>query len=315
MKRITMIFIAALFIFAACENVEDGYRIEYSDSPSSFLVTLQTPDRAAIGDSITYLIKAESDVDIKTLIVTTSVSGGDGTGFETVENGTDPLIDHLYGTIQPGTRSIELYYHYVVSQDTLDATVEFTLIDNNGKNDVSYDLFTIPSTIKYENISLYAKNNSLADGLSTSDGTVYYNTNNYSDVSAVNQAVQESLDIVFLMDGTGAILAAPYSGYFWSSMSVKNKTLFKLIGSADSIDFNNLTDADVSKITEDAVVKKGSTQIGDIKVGNIIGFRTDFASTNPYHYGLIKINGMHPTNVDHYEGSSYVIEMDIITQK
>lgn len=314
-KNIIPLFIATILGFASCNNVEDGYRIDYVDSPSQFAVNILTPDRAIVGDSITYLITAESEVDIKSLVVSTSISGGDGTGFAIAENGIDPLVDHIYGTIQPGTRNLELLYHYVVSQDTVDAKVNFTLIDDYGKNLVTYDLHTIPSTVTYTNVTMYAQSNSLADGLSTGSGLVYHNLEDYQEINAANQAIQESLDIVFVMDGTNAFLAAPYSGYFWSSMSVKNKTLFKLIDNTEGIDFENLTSADVSQITEDNLVKKGTTQIDDLKVGDIIGFRTDFASTNPYHFGLIKINNMHPTNVEYYDGTSYVIEMDIITQK
>ncbi len=300
--------------FFACDNVDEGYKIDYPDSSSEFAVALQTPDRGSINDTIKYTITANSNTDIKSIVVKSSISGGDGTGLIVPDGVTDPLVDHIFGTIQPGTQSLDLQYQYIINQDTLDPTITFTLIDEEGENCDTSDLMVIPDIAKYFAINLYAQTNSLADGFSTADNIVYHNLTNYANVSTVNAAIQKSLDIVFIKDGDNAMLVAPYSGYFSSGMSTKNKTLFKKIEEMNSCDFDNLSNADVSEITEENMVKKGTTDIDNLQVGDIIGFRTDFASANPYHFGLIRINAIHPTNVEYYDGISYIIEIDVISQ-
>lgn len=307
--------LAFLLGMAACDNVDEGYRIDYGESSAQFAVELLTADRGSVGDTIIYNIQAVSEFEIKSLLVGTTISGESGSGFVIPTGETDPLIDHVYGTIQPGTKAINIQYNYVVSQDTVDATVNFTMIDEMGKKEKVFELLTIPSVVAYDSLVLYSKTSSLTDGLSTADGVVYHNLTEYEEVNVVNNAVQEALDIVFIVNNDVAMLVAPYNGTFSSGMSVKNKTLFKKIANVTSTDFDNLTDATLSIITEENEVKKGSTSVGNLKVGDIIGFRTDLASTNPYHFGLIRINAIHPTNVEYYEGVSYMIEMDVVTQK
>jgi len=300
---------------ASCDNVDEGYRIDYGESTAQFTVTLLTADRGAVGDTIIYALQATSDANIKSMVVNNSVSGGTGTGYVIPGGETDPLIDHVYGTIQPNTKAFNIRYYYVVSQDTLDATINFIMIDELGKKETTHELYTVPSIVSYDSLVLFCKSQSLADGFSTSDGMVYHNLQEYEEVSEINKAVQEALDMVFIVDNGIGMLVAPYSGIFYSSMAIKNKTLFKLTPDVSSSDFDNLTNATLSIITEENEVKKGSTSIDSLKVGDILGYRTDLASTNPYHFGLIRINAIHPTNVEYYDGVSYMIEMDVVTQK
>jgi hypothetical protein len=247
--------------------------------------------------------------------VSSTASGDEGTGYYIDSSSTDPFIDHAYGTIQPGTYDLEVIYNYIVAQDTVNNSLIFTMVDEYGKKTTSFEIITVPAIVRYDNITLYTNSSSKTDGFSTADGVVYPNLEEYAELTVANEAVQKSLDIIFLAGSESSMLVAPYNGNFSSSMGVKNKTLFKLIQGVTAEDFDNLTNATLSAITEENEVKKGSTSVANIKVGDIIGFRTDFASSNPYHYGLLRINAIHPTIVDYYEGTSYMLEMDVVTQK
>jgi hypothetical protein len=313
--NISIILALILILVSSCENVEEGYRINYDETPAQFSVTLLSPNRGAISDSISFSIKASSRYDIKSLVVTSTVSGTNGTGYYTGKDMADPFVDHAYGTVQPGTREIDVIYYYVVSQDTVDANITFTLVDGYGKKAFEQELITVPPIVRYDSVVMYSQTSAKTDGFSTIDGMVYHNLSDYEDVTVVNESIQESLDIIFLSDELSSGLIAPYSGYFSSGMSVRNKTLFKSISGLTNEEFDNLTTASLSEITETNEVKKGTTDIQNIEVGDIIGFRTDYNSANPYHYGLLRINAIHPTIVDYYEGTSYLIEMDVVTQK
>lgn len=315
-KYIYLIFLLVCFMgILSCENVEDGYRIDYPETPADFSVDLTTPDRGAVGDTIGFSIQAKSDYNIKSLVVTSDVSGDENSGFAVDSTQTDPLIDHTYGTIQPGTKEIDITYNYIVENDSLDPVITFTLVDEYGSKTIEYSLYAVHSVVSYDSIVLYAQSTAKADGFSTVDGTVYHVLENYEDVTTENESIQKSLDIVFIISDETSALVAPYNGNFSSGMSVRNKTLFKLLPNVTSEEFDNLTNASLSSITEEANVKKGSTDLWNIKAGDIIGFRTDFASSNPYHYGILRINSIHPTSCDYYEGTSYMVEFDVVTQK
>lgn len=315
-KYIYLLFLLVTILgMHSCENVEDGYRVDYPETPADFSVTLTTPDRADVGEIIGFSILASSSYDIKSLVVNSDVSGAEGTGYVIDSTQVDPLIDHAYGTIQPGIREININYNFKIENDSIDPVITFILVDEYGSKTIQHSLYAIPPVVSYDSLVLFAQSNALADGFSTTDGAVYHNLTNYKDVSVANQAIQESLDIVFLIQNDTAMLVAPYNGNFSSSMAIRNKTLFKVLTGVSSEEFDNLTSASLSKFTEDEKVKNGTTSLWDVKVGDIIGFRTDFASTNPYHFGMLRINAIHPTNCDYYEGTSYLIEFDVVTQK
>jgi hypothetical protein len=312
-----LFFVVSPLVIFSCENVEDGYRIDYPETPAKFSVTLLTPDRGSVGENIVFSVQALSDYDIKSLVVNTSVSGGDGTGFTVGSTQVDPLIDHAFGTIQKNVKELDLNYTYLVANDSIDPVITFTLVDEYGSKTIKHNLFAIPSIVQYDSVVMFAQTNALADGFASSDGVVYHDLTDYADLTTVNEAIQESLDIVFLIqdDTDAAMLVAPYNGNFYSGMAIRNKTLFKRLPGVTSDEFNQLTSASLSSITEDAEVKRGTTDIWDIKAGEIIGFRTDIGSSNPYHFGMLRINAIHPANSEYYKGISYTIEMDVVTQK
>ncbi|MBN1413532.1 MAG: hypothetical protein JW973_00415 [Bacteroidales bacterium] len=305
-----------IFLIAAysCENVEDGYRVDYKESSAIFNVSLQTYDRGAIGDTIRFHIEASSNYDIKSLIVNSTVSGSERSGFEIDPYSIDPLIDHAFGTIQEGTREFSIYYNYIITQDTVDLFIMLTLIDEEGMKSDTQKVYTVPSIVKYNEVTMYTQTADKADGFSTLDATVFHYLPNYSEISEANVKVQESVDIIFVVSNDVATILAPYNGTFESNFAVKNKTRFQLLQAVSSEEFNNLNNATVSQITENYNVDGGSTSLTNIKVGDIIGFKTDFASSNPYHYGILRISAIHPANSDYYEGVCYVFEMDVVTQ-
>jgi hypothetical protein len=307
--------LAFAMMFSSCENVEDGYRVDYNETPAEFNVELVSADRGAVGDNVTFSISASSDFNIKSVIVTSSVSGGGNSGFEVKEGEEDPLIDHAYGTIQPETKSLDLLYHFEIANDSVDARITFQLIDEFGKKDTLHVISGIPSIVSYDSIILVTNTRSQADGFSTNDGEIYQDANQYSDVTATNIAIQSSIDFVYVVNGSSALLASPYNGAFSSSFQQKNKTLFMKMPAMTDEEFKAIDGVVLSLLTEENNVEDGTTYIGEVKVGDVVGFRTDFASSNPYHFGMLKINAIHPTQVDYYEGVSYLIELDIITQK
>ena len=306
-----------IMILFSCENVQEGYTVDYNQSSAQFTVELMNSDRGTKGDSAMFNIHINSSYELKSILVATGVSGGDGSGYVIDSSGVDPLIDHTYGRLQPGQTSLDIDYNYIFPSDSVETTVTFTLIDEEGKLEREFTLVGVPSVASYDSVVFYNNESSyLADAFSTVDGSIYYNISNYTEFTTWNLDIQENFDIVFLATESGkAMLSGPYNGSVTASLSVKNKTIFKKLTELTSNDFDELTPVSLSEITEDYNVKKGSTIIDDVQVGDIIGFRTDFASTNPYKYGILRVNAIHPTNVDHYEGISYLIEMDVMTQQ
>jgi hypothetical protein len=308
------IYVFGLMVLSltGCYDVEEGYRMNYSESSAEFTVTPLTLTRGAIKDTVWFEIKAKSNTDMKTIIIESSVSGTGKTGF--VVTNIDPLIDHSYGTLKRGTRELDLRYRYIVSQDSTNVKLSFSLIDSEGKRSQAYNVITVPSITRYSDVALYTNSNSKTDGFATIDGMAYRNLPNYNTVSATNQSVQESVDIIFLVNGTSAMFVAPYNGNFSTSFTVKNKTKFKRMESLTNADFDVLTNASLSEFIDLDDVNSGGTSVSNVKVGDFIGFKTDFASKNSYKYGIMRIKGLHPANVSWYEGRSYVVEMDVVTQ-
>jgi hypothetical protein len=299
---------------ASCNNVEEGYRKDYTESTAEFVINELTLNRGAIGDSVKFEIIAHSGSDIKSIIATSSTTGKDGSGFKIKSGTTDPLIDHTYGTIQKGTSDLDLYYTYVIAQDTTNVTIAFTMIDTEGKKSSSHTILTVPAIKRYSDVILYSSSASKTDGFSTADGKVYKNLSNYESITAANQSVQETIDIIFRVNNNSAMLVAPYDGNFSSNFTIKNKTKFRKMKGITVADFAELTNASFSYFVDKDTVSNGSTHVSDIKVGDFIGYRTDFASANSYKYGIIKVNSIHPANCDWYDGISYMFEMEVVTQ-
>ncbi len=313
--KILTVLSFSLIAFQSCYDVEDGYRIDYPESSAIFSVDPVNYNRGAIGDTISFKVKADSNFPIKALSVTSTISGGSGTGYSIPQGEKSPFIDHSYGTVHDGVFQVDFYYNYIVEQDTANSTLEFKMVDEEGKKVARKEVITVPEVNRYDNITMYCKNNSKTDGLSTADGVVYHRLTDYEPVSEANKMVQESLDLVFIVEGENAMLVAPYDLRYSTIMSIRNKTKLKKMDALQADDFNRLTAASLSHFAEVDSIKNGDTYVSDLKVNDIIGFQTDFASTNSYNYGLVRINAIHPTNTDLYEGVSYMIEMDVVTQK
>ena len=313
--KISFILSLLIIVLNGCYDVEEGYRINYPESSAQFTIDPVGYNRGKIGDTISFKIDVSSDFAIKSLTVTSSVSGGSGSGYIIPSGGNDPFIDHTFGTIQENVYSLDIYYNYVVNQDSLNSKLTFGMVDGQGKSTIEQQVITVPGIVKYNDVAIYFNTSSKTDGFSTLDGTVYHYLPNYEPVTEANQLVQESLDMVFIVDGSSAMLVAPYDWHYSTSMQVRNKTKLKKMSSLSAGDFNGLTAASLSYYASTDTIKNGSTYISDISVGDIIGFQTDFASANSYKYGVLKVKAVHPTNVEWYEGKSYVIEMDVVTQK
>lgn len=313
LSKIVVICLSAV-AFTACYDVEDGYRTNYSESSATFTVAAKNMERGAVGDTIWYEINAQSNFDIKSIIIESSTSGSEGTGLYIKNGVNDPLIDHTFGTIQKNIKEFNLGYCYIISQDTVDVSLSFSLIDEEGKKSSSFKVLTVPAITRYNSITMYTNSNSKTDGFSTVDGMVYKKLAGYESITTDNVKVQESIDIVFIVSDNSAMFVAPYNGNFSSNFSVRNKTKLKKMESITATDFATLTNASLSNFIDTDEVNKGATSVSDVKVGDFIGFKTDFASANSYKYGIMKINSIHPANCDWYEGTSYMVEMEVVTQ-
>ncbi|MGF7140199.1 hypothetical protein [Roseimarinus sediminis] len=316
-KYLKIAFILSLvaIVLNSCYDVEEGYRIDYPESSAQFTIVPVNYIRGKIGDTISFKIDVISESAIKSLTVSSSVSGGSGTGYTIPSGGNDPFIDHTYGTIQKNVKSIDIYYNYIVNQDSLNSILTFGMVDGEGKLTIEQEVITVPGIVKYNNVALYFNNSSKTDGFSSLDGKVYHYLPNYEPISEANLKVQEALDFVFIVENSSAMLVAPYDWHYSSSMQIRNKSKLKKATSISTDEFPLLTAAELSYVASNDTLKNGATYVSDIKVGDIIGFQTDFASANSYKYGLAMIKAIHPTNTEWYEGESYVIEMDVVTQK
>jgi len=301
-------------VLTACYDVHEGYRTNYFESPAVFNVTATTLTNGAIGDTVIFNIQANAESDIKSVIVSTSVSGKEGSGFFIPAGARDPLVDHTYGTIEKHTRELVLNYNYIVAQDSLDVTITFNLIDGDGEKTAEYKVHVVPSIINYANVALYTNTAQKTDGFSTAEGIAYRSLSNYESVTEANKMIQESLDLVFTVSGGSAIIAGPYDWTFSSNMKIRNKTKLKKLTEMSNADFDSLTNASLAKFVEEAKVEKGATSVWNLQVGDLVGFKTDFASTNSYKYGIIRVKSLHPVNCNWYEGLSYVMEVDIVSQ-
>lgn len=309
-----------LILFFACEkNVEDGYRIDYKESTAQLTIT--TADTTgAIGDTVYFSIQATSDFNIKSIVVSGFPSGSSSSGFAIPSGNTDPLIDHIYGTIQANTKTFNIIYKYVVNQDTADPVVTFKLIDESGQKVVKQNIATLNSIAKYDSVVLFTKSADQTDGFATLNllgkSAVYQNLANYAVTSDINTPVQKSVDIIFVVDNGVGYIIAPYDWRFSTTNAafVRNKTRFKLLTDVSSDSFDNITSSSISAIIRrDSVKQTGETAV-PVEVGSIVGFFTDYNSTNSYKAGMLRVNAIHPSACSWYTGKVYQIEMDIITQ-
>jgi hypothetical protein len=314
--KITGLCLLSLFFFSCEKNVKDGYRIDYNESTAQLTVTT-SDTTGAVGDTIVFSIQAESDFDIKSIVITGSPSGSSSSGFVIPSGSTDPLIDHIFGTIQKNTKAFQITYNYIVTQDTADPVVTFKLIDESGQKVVKKTIATLYSIAHYNSVILFTHSSSQADGFSTVDSAKYRDLSQYATTSTAHNAIQESTDIIFVVTNSDtAWLVAPYDGKFSTTNNafIKNKTRFKLLTDVTSSGFDNIKSASLSAIIKrDSIKQNGTTNIA-VKTGSIVGFFTDYNSSNSYKAGMLRVIAIHPSYCSWYTGTTYQIEMDIITQ-
>lgn len=310
------IYALLTLLFQSCYKVEEGYRGEYAESSADFVVTLETPAFGAIGDEILFSIMAKSEYDIRSIIVGAAKNaGGEGTGY-VVNTGASPLINHAYGTVQDNTKELDLQYKYVMAQNESKIEMTFSLVDDEGIKTEKVTIYPVPEIVQYDDVSLCTNTSARTDGFSSVDGKVYHNMTLFAPVTETNTAVQKSIDFVFSThDNSMASLVAPYDGRFTAVFANKNKTQFRLMKSMSDADFENLTNGYLAHFAQLDSIDHGSTNIGNLKVGDIVGFKTDFASANSFKYGILRINAIHPANCEGYDGLSFRMRMDVVTQK
>ncbi len=312
----------------SCESfVEDGYRVDYDISNMELKVEVFSSELAELGDTLTYLatgdtivyvIQANSLYDIKSCVVQSTNDGAAGSGFDVSDSDfDDPFADHSYGTMKKNVRSFRVKYNYIMPKNISNSRITFSAIDAEGKATLQRTAVLVPSIKKYSGISLYAKDNLNNDAFSTSDGVVYEDIKtNYSIFSGVSIDVQEKIDMIFFYNTQSqkAVIASPASSSVALELDIENNNLFKKLNiSTDA--FNSLTASSLFEITQnDSIFYTGSPAISGIKVGDIIGFITDLNGIEPLKTGIIKINALHPTSISRYKGTSYVMEFDIVTQ-
>jgi hypothetical protein len=315
-----VLLVPFLIVMASCEKlVEDGYRMDYPASDAEFSVQPMDYESGAVGDKISYTLSVNSDHFIKSCVVQATEEGASGSGYDVGTDGfDDPFADHNYGTIKSGVKSFEVKYDYIIPEGINKSRLTFSVIDEKGKVSAEVNITVVQAIKKYPDKSLYAKNNIFNDAFATINGIVYPDIKtNYSTVTEENITVQENIDIIFFYDENGnrSIVCAPDDALIGFELRIENATKFKKMEGITEDDFNNATPASLNALTAaDSIAYKGSSRVENIMVGDIIGFTTDINAIHSYKTGLIKINGLHPTNVSHYPGTSFVLECDIITQ-
>ena len=305
-----------LMTLLSCQElVEDGYRTEYNESSAQLYVSTVGYGTGAINDTVRFLIQAKSDYDINSIIVTSSISGGGGSGFVVPDNNVDPLIDHSFGTVQENIKEFSLYYNYIVTQDTADPVITFKLIDEEGQRTMKQTVVTLYSVARYKNISLFFQSSSKTDGLSTQDSEKYRDLSQYVIETDENKAIQKSIDIIFVIESNAAWIIAPKDWRFSATETfIKNKTRFLLIPDVSSEEFNLINSSEIHNIVvSDSVKQKGTTGV-QVQLGSVVCFFTDYGSTNSYKAGVLRVKAIHPSYCDWYSGETYQLDMDIVTQ-
>lgn len=317
-KPLVFAFAVGLLIFSACTDwVEEGYRPSYEESEAALEIQPLGFEMGASGDVVSYQITASSEYEIKSCVVQYTYEGASGTGYDVGTEGyDDPFADHNYGTIKKGVKSFKVKYDFIIPDDINKTKLSFSIIDEQGKKTAEANINVVPKIKKYSNKRLYAKNNVYHDAFATIDGIVYPDIiTNYSSFSAENNAVQEKIDIVFLVNNNKSYIAAPSYYNLAMELDVENQTKFKKLNSVSIDDFNSITPASLVNITTvDSISYYGSYQVSNIKTGDIIGFTTDLNAVHSLKVGLIKVNEIHPAQIDRYEGKSFMLECDIVTQ-
>lgn len=314
------VIVLLFVVLTSCEDlVQDGYRVDYPESDAVFTVEALEYEAGAIGDVVSYKLRVSSNHNIQSCVVQTSNPGASGSGYDVATDGyDDPFADHNYGTVKKDIKSFIVKYDYVIPENVNKSKLTFSIIDEMGKVSQVVSLDVVSDIKVHEGVELFARNSIFFDAFATIDGLVYPDIkNNYAQSSAESIDVQEKIDIVFYYDegGNSSVIASPDNGNLGIELQVENATRFKRMTEITEEDFNSITAASLLELTRnDSIAYYGSSQVRNIVVGDIVGFTTDLIAIHSLKTGLIKVNGLHPTNVGHYEGTAYVMECDIVTQ-
>ena len=117
-----------MLCISSCLNfVEDGIKIEYAESNANLTVTPIGSGKGSANETLSFQVNASSNSEIKSLIVQTSVEGKNGSGFNVTDtNFDDPFVDHIFGTIQPGTKSFTIRYDYIIPDEINKSRINLT---------------------------------------------------------------------------------------------------------------------------------------------------------------------------------------------
>lgn len=319
--KIFFLFILLAIATSSCiDLVDEGIDIDYAQSDAQLSVEPIELENGAVDETISYQITVSSSANIKSCIIQSTNPGQNGSGFDVASPGfNDPFIDHIFGTVQKNTKSFTVKYDYIIPQDINKSRLTFSIIDDLGKVSTERTIEVVPGVSNYTDKKLYARDKNFNDAFASIEGVVYPDIKtNYSTLSEENVEVQKKIDIVFFYDVVAkrSVIAAPSSSAVGLSLNVENNTLFKKLNGIGDLDLNRVTPAFLINLTEEAnIFKEGASQINNISVGDVIGFVTDLNAIHPLKTGMLKVNGLHPASVPHYEGVSYVLECDIIVQK
>ena len=317
--KVLLFCIPCIFILSCEDLVEEGYRINYADSDAAFSAEPLAYASGAAGDMVSFKLTVNSKQDILSCVVEATNEGASGSGYDVSTEGfDDPFVDHNYGTIQEGTRTFVVKYDYIIPENIYESKITFSIVDEMGKVSEVVKVKSVPAISIYNGKSLYARNDLFYDAFASINGQVYDDIkSNYSTVSAENLDVQEEIDVIFFHDegGNRSVIAAPNDGQVSLGMQVENATLFMKMEEISEEDFLSISPASLVALTEDdSISYYGSSSVSGFAVGDVIGFTTDVNALHSLKTGLLRVNGLHPANVDHYEGTVYVMECDIVTQ-
>lgn len=316
-----MVGLTTLLFLVSCSSlVDEGIEVDYSDSDAQVEVEALGFEMAAAGETVSYAITVSSQFDIKSCIVKAAVEGRNGSGFNVSTTGfDDPFADHIFGTIREGIRSFKVRYDYIVPDDISKSRISFTIVDESGIASQEKTVAVIPAINTYENLELFARDRNFYDALATIDGQVYPDIKtNYSQLTEANVAVQEKIDIIFYYDKAArrTTLASPASNRVDLSLNIRNNTLFKFLDRSGNLTLEEINSSSLHTLTSDAsILDEGSSQLDNIKVGDAIGFVTDLNAVHSLKSGILLVKGLHPGNVDRYEGVSYVLECELAVQQ
>lgn len=309
-----------LFLISCSGLVNEGIEVNYSNSDAQIQVEPLGSEMAAAGETVSYAITVTSKFDIKSCIVKAAVEGRNGSGFNVSTAGfDDPFADHIFGTIREGIQSFKVRYDYIVPDDISKSRISFTIVDESGIASQEKTVEVIPAINTYDNLEVFARDRNFHDALATIDGQVYPDIKtNYSQLTEANVAVQEKIDIIFYYDKDArrTTLASPASDRINLSLNIENNTLFKFLDRTGSIKLEEITSSSLFTLTSEAsILDGGSSHLNNVKVGDAIGFVTDLNAVHSLKSGILLVKGLHPGNVDRYEGVSYVLECELAVQQ